>query len=128
MLKLYGIIAKCQVFVTKKFFAITSERPFENRNWTFPVVHYFTWKLEFFSNILSVVLNRNSFLLLTPPRSLETWFKLAFFNSKVFNTVSTYNQRNEVANKCWNLSDMVTSFSIFSFRFKFGIETHSSLV
>ena len=27
----------------------------ENRNWTLPVVHYFKWKLEFFSNILSVV-------------------------------------------------------------------------
>ena len=48
----------------------TSQRLLENRNWTFPVVHYFTWKLEFFSNIFSLLVSRNSFLLLTHPRSL----------------------------------------------------------
>ena len=33
----------------------TSKILFENRNWTFPVVCYFTWKLEFVSNNLSMV-------------------------------------------------------------------------
>ena len=33
----------------------TSMHLLENRNWTFPKVHYFTWKLEFVSNILWMV-------------------------------------------------------------------------
>ena len=36
-------------------FVNTSKRFLEDTNRTFPVVHYFTWKLEFFSNILLVV-------------------------------------------------------------------------
>ena len=35
----------------------------ENRNWMYPVVRYFTWKLEFFSNILPLV------IVLTSPMS-----------------------------------------------------------
>ena len=42
----------------KENFINTSKRLLENRNWTFPVVHYFTWKLEFFSNILSMLVAR----------------------------------------------------------------------
>ena len=38
----------------KENFVNTRKRLLENRNWAFPVVLYFTWKLEFFSNILSV--------------------------------------------------------------------------
>ena len=38
-------------------FVDTSKRLLENKNWTFPVVRYFTWKLEFLSNILSVVVD-----------------------------------------------------------------------
>ena len=30
----------------------TSKNQLKNRNWTFPVLHSFTWKLEFVSNIL----------------------------------------------------------------------------
>ena len=33
----------------------TSVHLLENRNWTFPKVHYFTWKLEFVSNILWMI-------------------------------------------------------------------------
>ena len=39
----------------KKDFVNTSKRLLENRNWTSPVVHYFTLKLEFLWNILSVL-------------------------------------------------------------------------
>ena len=39
----------------KQNFVNTSKRLLENRSWTFPVERYFTWKLEFFSNILSVL-------------------------------------------------------------------------
>ena len=38
----------------KETFANTSKTLLENRSWTFPAVCYFTWILEFFSNILSV--------------------------------------------------------------------------
>ena len=37
-------------------FVNISKRLLKNRNWTFPVVCYITWKLEFFSNVLSVVI------------------------------------------------------------------------
>ena len=33
----------------------TSIHLLENRNWTFSKVHYFTWKLEFVSNILWMI-------------------------------------------------------------------------
>ena len=33
----------------------TSKKLLKNRNWVFPVVRYFTWKLESVSNILSVI-------------------------------------------------------------------------
>ena len=41
----------------KENVANTRKRLLENKNGTFPVVHYFTWKLEFFSNIFPVVVN-----------------------------------------------------------------------
>ena len=42
----------------KKILLILAKRLLENRNWTFPAVRYFTWKLELFSNILSVLLEK----------------------------------------------------------------------
>ena len=38
-----------------KNFIDTSKNLQKNRNWAFLVVHYFTWKLEFVSNILSMI-------------------------------------------------------------------------
>ena len=49
----------------------TSKRLLENINWTATVIHYCTWKVEFFTNIFSMVLSWNSFFLLTHPRSLQ---------------------------------------------------------
>ena len=46
----------------KQNFVNTSKRLLENRNWTFPVVRYFTWKLEFFSNTFSVLVVKFNFL------------------------------------------------------------------
>ena len=46
-----------QIFLSpQENFVNTSKKLLENRNWAFPVVRYFTWKLEFFSNISSVVI------------------------------------------------------------------------
>ena len=39
----------------KENFVNISKKFLENRNWTFPVVRYFTSKMEFFSNVLSVL-------------------------------------------------------------------------
>ena len=36
-------------------FVNTSKKLFKYRNWTFSMVRYFTWKLEFVSNILSMI-------------------------------------------------------------------------
>ena len=52
-------------------FVSTSKSLLENRNWTFPVAQFLTWKLEFFSYILSAIVSGNSVLLLSQPRSLE---------------------------------------------------------
>ena len=76
-----------QSFFQKEHFVNTRERLLENRNWTFPVVGYFKWKLEIFSNILSIVVSGNNFLLLTCPGPLQTSFSDNFGNSKVFNIV-----------------------------------------
>ena len=39
----------------KMNFFNTTKKFLKNRNWIFPVVRYFTWKLEFISNILSMI-------------------------------------------------------------------------
>ena len=44
----------------------------KKRNITFPLVRYFTWKLELMSNILSMIVSGRSSLVLTRPRSLQT--------------------------------------------------------
>ena len=38
-------------------FVSTSKNLLENRNWTFPAVRYFTWKLELVSNILWMIVD-----------------------------------------------------------------------
>ena len=48
--KLHRIISLCLVFLPKILSIVA-----KNCLKTFPVVHYFTWKLKFFSNIWSVV-------------------------------------------------------------------------
>ena len=40
-----------------KIFFNSSKKPLKNRNWTFPVVCYFTWKMEFVSNVLSMIVH-----------------------------------------------------------------------
>ena len=43
-----------------KIFVNTSKKLLNNRNWTFPAMCYFTWKLEFVSNILSMIVERET--------------------------------------------------------------------
>ena len=47
----------------KIIFFNTSQKLVEKRNWTFPVWHYFAWKLEFVSNILWIIVVFSNFLL-----------------------------------------------------------------
>ena len=58
----------------KENFVSTSKNFPENRNLFFPVVCYFTWKLEFVSNILWIIVSGNSFLLLIPLTPLQVSF------------------------------------------------------
>ena len=53
-------------------FANTSRKLLKNRNETFPVMRYFTWKLELVSNPLWVIVSGKIFLILTHPRRLQT--------------------------------------------------------
>ena len=56
---------RCLVLPQNKNFVSTSKNLLKNRNWTFPVVRYFTWKLEFVSNILWMIVassNRITYL------------------------------------------------------------------
>ena len=40
-------------------FVSTTKNLLKKRNWIFPVLHYFTWKLEFLSNILWTIVVNN---------------------------------------------------------------------
>ena len=70
----YKITYKSKNFIELLFSARSLPRNeknlMKNRNWTCPIVNYFTWKLDFVSNILWVIVSRNSFLLVTRPRPL----------------------------------------------------------
>ena len=48
-------------------FVSTSKKLLKNRNWTFPVVRHFTWKLESAANTLCMIVSKNNFLFLTCP-------------------------------------------------------------
>ena len=63
----------------------TSKNPLKMRNFNFPVVCYFTWKLEFISNILWVIVSGNIFLLLTQISSNLTCSKTFVDLSRSFN-------------------------------------------
>ena len=45
------------VFCQNENFVNTSKKFLKSRNWAFLVVHYFTWKLEFGSYFLSMIVN-----------------------------------------------------------------------
>ena len=60
----------------------------KNRNWTFPVVRYFTWKLELVSDILLLCVE-TFFYLYLPPDLFKFNFYDIFANSEVFHTALT---------------------------------------
>ena len=70
--KLHRMIALCPVPLLNQKFVNTSKKLLKNRNQSFPVVHYFTWKLELVSNILWMMVSGNLLLILTCPRRLKT--------------------------------------------------------
>ena len=70
-------------------FVSTSKNLPKNRNWTFPVVCYFTWKLEFASNILWIIFSGNSFFLHQAQDSFKLDLFDNLFNSRDFDTVLT---------------------------------------
>ena len=69
-----------------EFFLSTSKNLLKSRNWTFPVMRYFTRKLI---KYLWMIVPENSFLLLTLPRPFQFFFFNNFCNSKAFGTVLT---------------------------------------
>ena len=76
--KLYGFISSCTYVSRFENFVSTSKNLLKNRNWFFIGVSYFTWKLQFVSNISRMNVSRNSFFLLTSPRPLQVWFVWQF--------------------------------------------------
>ena len=95
----YKILGNCLNFIEwqpsaqsscqNENFVNTSKNLPENSNQTFPIVRFFTWKLELFSNILRLIVSEKFFLILTLPRPLQTFFD-NFGNSKAFHTVLTW--------------------------------------
>ena len=63
-------IILCSVLLPKWKFCQYQWKSPENKNWTFSVVRYFTWKLEFFSIIMQILVFGNSVLHLTSPGPL----------------------------------------------------------
>ena len=86
-------MASCSVFLPNwKFFQYYKKKKkkkilLKNRNRTFPEAPYFTWKLDFVSNILYMIVSGNIFLPLTCPGLFRLTLFDNFGNSKVFNTV-----------------------------------------
>ena len=72
-----------------EFFFATSKKLLKNRSCTFLVVSYFPCKLDFVSNILSMIVSGNSFLFLTRQDSFKRDLFDNFGNPKAFNTVLT---------------------------------------
>ena len=60
-------------------FVKTTKKLLKNRNWTFPVVCYFTPTLKFVSYILARIVSWKSILLLTHPMPLQNWFVSQFW-------------------------------------------------
>ena len=53
--RILGNIRKISKLKFKLKFLSISKSLLKNRNWTFPVMHYFTWKPEYASNILWMI-------------------------------------------------------------------------
>ena len=68
----HRIIASSPASPLNKNYSNTSKKLVKNRNLTFPVVRYFTWKLLFVSHIFFMVVSADSFLLLRHPGPLHT--------------------------------------------------------
>ena len=83
----------------------------KKKKWTFSVLCYFTWKLEFLSNISWMIVARNSLFL---PRPLQIWH--------------TFNLKLEQLICKKHLLYLITTFPISSLRSKFDFENLSSLV
>ena len=64
-----------QLYSQNENFVNTSKK---NRNWTFPVVRCFIWKLEFVSNILCIIVSADSFLLLIVPGPFKLYLRNDF--------------------------------------------------
>ena len=62
-----------------RILSVLEKNLMKNNNWTFAAVRYFTWKLEFISNFLWMILTGNCFLLLTCPRSPSNFIYLIIF-------------------------------------------------
>ena len=71
----------CLVFSTPpkmKVLLVLAKSLLKNKNWAFPVVRFLTWKLEFVSIILWIIVSGSIFFLLTRPRHLQIWFVCQF--------------------------------------------------
>ena len=65
--KPHKTIAQRSVSHPNKGFVNTSKKLLKNRNWTFPIASYFTWRLEFLCYILSMVASPHPSLFMPYP-------------------------------------------------------------
>ena len=77
----------------------TNKRPPEKRNWTFPVVCYFTSKLEFFSNILSVLVVKIFLRHFRNIQSFRSSRSHMFFRIGILKNLAIFTGRH----LCWSL-------------------------
>ena len=59
-------------------FVSTSKDLLKNRNWTFPVVCYFTWKLEFISNVLWMIVETLCYWVISCQKGWLNWILLSY--------------------------------------------------
>ena len=56
------LLPNAQSSIRNKNFVSTSQILVKSRNWTFSLLRFFTWKLEFFSNILCMIVKWRFFV------------------------------------------------------------------
>ena len=88
-MELHISVQRVQSFSQNENFVNTRKKLLKNRNWTFPLVRYFTWIIKFISNIFPWLILETIFPFELTPDPFKLDSSDNFGNSKAFNTVLT---------------------------------------
>ena len=107
-------------------FANVSKKLLKNRNKIFPVARYLTCKVDLVSKFFSMAISRNSFLLLSGSRPLQTYFYYILVNMRFSAKFQPKIRLSCKKAQSFMLVDN-SFFDFFSLRSKFASERFSKL-